>query len=44
MFSFIQLYYHGETIAVNIHLSNRSSKTCKKVKITGKDYLFFYNM
>ncbi|KXJ24901.1 Beta-arrestin-1 [Exaiptasia diaphana] len=32
------LYYHGETIAVNIHLSNRSSKTCKKVKITVRQF------
>ncbi|KAK3698546.1 hypothetical protein QZH41_014472, partial [Actinostola sp. cb2023] len=32
------LYYHGETIAVNIHMSNRSSKTCKKVKITVRQF------
>ncbi|XP_031565005.1 beta-arrestin-1-like isoform X1 [Actinia tenebrosa] len=32
------LYYHGETIAVNIHVSNRSSKTCKKVKITVRQF------
>lgn len=37
----LQLYYHGESIAVNVHLTNRSSKTVKKVRITGRgDRLF----
>ncbi|CAB4017647.1 beta-arrestin-1 isoform X3, partial [Paramuricea clavata] len=32
------LYYHGESIAVNVHLTNRSSKTVKKIKITVRQH------
>ena len=30
------MYYHGENIHVNVAISNRSNKTVKKIKITGK--------
>ncbi|CAI4226760.1 unnamed protein product [Auanema sp. JU1783] len=29
-----ETYYHGESIAVNVHLQNNSSKTVKKMKIS----------
>ncbi|EDO43535.1 predicted protein [Nematostella vectensis] len=32
------LYYHGETIAVNVIISNRSSRNCKKIKITVRQF------
>ncbi|XP_028401727.1 beta-arrestin-1-like [Dendronephthya gigantea] len=32
------LYYHGESIAVNVHLTNRSSKTVKKIRITVRQH------
>lgn len=32
------MYYHGESIAVNVHLTNRSSKTVKKIKITVRQH------
>lgn len=31
-----ELYYHGETIAVNVHIQNNSNKSVKKVKVSGK--------
>ena len=31
-----KMYYHGESIAVNVHISNRSNKTVKKIKMAGK--------
>ena len=30
----LQLYYHGETINVNVQVTNNSSKTVKKIKIS----------
>lgn len=30
-----QLYYHGEPISVNVHVTNNSTKTVKRVKISG---------
>jgi len=30
------MYHHGESIAVNVHISNRSNKTVKKIKLAGK--------
>ncbi|XP_037118617.1 arrestin, beta 2b isoform X1 [Syngnathus acus] len=33
-----ELYYHGEPINVNVHVSNNSSKTVKKVKIAVRQY------
>ena len=34
-----ELYYHGETIAVNVHIQNNSNKSVKKVKVSGKIFL-----
>lgn len=31
-----QLYYHGEPISVNVHVTNNSSKSVKKVKVSGE--------
>lgn len=31
-----QLYYHGEPISVNVHVTNNSTKTVKRVKISGE--------
>ncbi|TNM93458.1 hypothetical protein fugu_001634 [Takifugu bimaculatus] len=33
-----ELYYHGEPISVNVHVSNSSVKTVKKVKISVRQY------
>ncbi|XP_077445843.1 arrestin red cell-like isoform X2 [Stigmatopora argus] len=33
-----ELYYHGEAINVNVHVSNNSSKTVRKVKIAVRQY------
>uniref|UniRef100_A0A3Q1B1Y6 Arrestin C-terminal-like domain-containing protein n=1 Tax=Amphiprion ocellaris TaxID=80972 RepID=A0A3Q1B1Y6_AMPOC len=30
-----ELYYHGEPISVNVHVTNNSTKTVKRVKISG---------
>lgn len=32
-----ELYYHGETIAVNVHIQNNSNKSVKKVKVSGEE-------
>lgn len=32
------MYYHGEEIGVNVHIANSSSKTCKKIKITVRQF------
>jgi len=32
------LYYHGETISVNVQVTNNSSKNVKKIKITVRQY------
>ncbi|XP_075062647.1 beta-arrestin-2 [Mixophyes fleayi] len=32
------LYYHGEAINVNVHVTNNSSKTVKKVKVSVRQY------
>lgn len=29
----LQMYYHGESISVNVHLQNNSNKTVKKLKV-----------
>lgn len=31
-----ELYYHGETVAVNVHIQNNSNKSVKKVKVSGE--------
>ncbi|XP_066915814.1 arrestin red cell-like [Clytia hemisphaerica] len=33
-----EMYYHGESIAVNVHISNRSNKTVKKIKLAVRQY------
>uniref|UniRef100_A0A674N1F5 Arrestin beta 2 n=1 Tax=Takifugu rubripes TaxID=31033 RepID=A0A674N1F5_TAKRU len=33
-----QLYYHGEPISVNVHVTNNSTKTVKRVKISVRQY------
>ncbi|KAG9462328.1 hypothetical protein GDO78_014358 [Eleutherodactylus coqui] len=33
-----QLYYHGEAINVNVHVTNNSSKTVKRVKVSVRQY------
>uniref|UniRef100_A0AAR2L8R2 Arrestin C-terminal-like domain-containing protein n=1 Tax=Pygocentrus nattereri TaxID=42514 RepID=A0AAR2L8R2_PYGNA len=35
-----ELYYHGEPISVNVHVTNNSTKTVKRVKISGKIFLY----
>lgn len=30
------MYYHGESINVNVQATNNSNKTVKKIRITGK--------
>lgn len=35
-----QLYYHGEPISVNVHVTNNSTKTVKRVKISGASPLY----
>lgn len=32
---FLQIYYHGEPINVNVHVTNNTNKTVKKMKISG---------
>lgn len=36
--SFQQLYHHGESINVNVHIANNSSKTVKKIKISVRQF------
>ncbi|XP_053574222.1 beta-arrestin-2 isoform X1 [Bombina bombina] len=33
-----ELYYHGEAININVHVTNNSSKTVKKVKVSVRQY------
>jgi beta-arrestin len=33
-----QLYHHGESINVNVHIANNSSKTVKKIKISVRQF------
>lgn len=34
------MYYHGESINVNVQATNNSNKTVKKIKISGIFFLF----
>ncbi|XP_043542252.1 arrestin red cell-like, partial [Chiloscyllium plagiosum] len=34
----LQLYYHAEPISVNVHVTNNSTKTVKKIKISVRQY------
>lgn len=31
-----KLYYHGEPLNVNVHVTNNSTKTVKKIKVSGR--------
>lgn len=31
-----QIYYHGEPISVNVHVTNNTNKTVKRMKISGR--------
>lgn len=33
-----KLYYHGETIGVNVQVTNNSSKAVKKIKISVRQF------
>lgn len=33
-----ELYYHGESIAVNVHISNNSNRTVKKVRVSVRQF------
>ncbi|NWS99801.1 ARRB1 protein, partial [Mionectes macconnelli] len=33
-----QIYYHGEPISVNVHVTNNTNKTVKKIKISVRQY------
>ncbi|XP_051973733.1 arrestin, beta 2a isoform X2 [Xyrauchen texanus] len=35
-----ELYYHGEPISVNVHVTNNSTKTVKRVKISVRQYAY----
>uniref|UniRef100_A0A8V5GTM8 Beta-arrestin-1 n=1 Tax=Melopsittacus undulatus TaxID=13146 RepID=A0A8V5GTM8_MELUD len=32
-----EIYYHGEPISVNVHVTNNTNKTVKKIKISGEE-------
>jgi hypothetical protein len=34
--SLLKMYYHGESINVNVQATNNSNKTVKKIRISGK--------
>ncbi|XP_046636038.1 beta-arrestin-2-like isoform X2 [Daphnia pulicaria] len=33
-----ELYYHGETVAINVHIQNNSNKSVKKVKVSVRQF------
>ncbi|CAG7723641.1 unnamed protein product [Allacma fusca] len=33
-----ELYHHGESIAVNVHIANNSNRTVKKIKVTVRQF------
>lgn len=33
-----QLYHHGETISVNVHVANNSNRTVKKIKVSVRQF------
>jgi beta-arrestin len=33
-----ELYYHGETISVNVHIQNNSNKAVKKIKVSVRQF------
>lgn len=34
----LQLYHHGESLSVNVHIANNSSKTVKKIKVSVRQF------
>lgn len=36
--SMSQLYHHGETISVNVHVANNSNRTVKKIKVSVRQF------
>ncbi|KAE8748496.1 hypothetical protein FOCC_FOCC004791 [Frankliniella occidentalis] len=34
----VELYHHGETIAVNVHIANNSNRTVKKIKVSVRQF------
>lgn len=34
----LQLYHHGENIAVNVHIANNSNRTVKKIKVSVRQF------
>lgn len=36
----VQKYYHGETITINVLVDNNTTKTVKKIKISGEPFNF----
>ncbi|XP_009577663.1 PREDICTED: beta-arrestin-1-like, partial [Fulmarus glacialis] len=34
----LQIYYHGEPISINVHVTNNTNKTVKKIKISVRQY------
>ena len=40
---FVQKYYHGESLAVNVLVDNNTNKSVKKIKISGKCWLMVIN-
>lgn len=38
IYSHTQLYHHGESLAVNVHIANNSSKTVKKIKVSVRQF------
>lgn len=33
-----ELYHHGESLSVNVHIANNSSKTVKKIKVSVRQF------
>uniref|UniRef100_A0A8C6UEJ6 Arrestin, beta 2b n=1 Tax=Neogobius melanostomus TaxID=47308 RepID=A0A8C6UEJ6_9GOBI len=38
-----ELYYHGEPININVHVTNNSTKTVKKIKVSGNSHASFFH-
>lgn len=38
------MYYHGESINVNVVVTNNSNKTLRKIRIAGKYLRFFVEL
>lgn len=38
LYLYLQLYHHGESLSVNVHIANNSSKTVKKIKVSVRQF------